>query len=521
MGVGQDDGRHGARRAARLAVRRHRRRRSRRAPDARSPRSSSDDGEPAFRELEPRRCADVRRRRRRRRSIACGGGVVLDRGEPAAAASVRTSSCGCGPTRRSSSARAATGDHRPLLARRPARASLARLAVEREPLVPTRSPTRSSTSTGRSPDEVADGVLDERVARVITVPRRRSASARYDVVVGAGARAPAARRCCPTGVRRAAVVTQAAIGVDVDPGVEHAGVHDRRRARTPRRSHRRGPVPRVRAVGPDPRRRRRRRRRRRGHRHRRLRRRGVPPRRPVVHVADHAARRGRRRDRRQDRREPARGQEPRRRVLAAGGGAVRHRRAGDAAAARVPQRPRRDGEVPLPRPVDDLDDLPLDERIARVRARSRPRSSPPTSAKAGGGRILNYGHTLGPRARDGRRLRPAPRRGGRHRAGVRRRAGAARSAASTPTGSPSTGAVVGRLRPARCTLPAGVDADELVALYRPRQEGGRRAHVRARRPARRRAGRRASTAARRRTRPSTAIASEPMATIVCCSRART
>ena len=70
---------------------------------------------------------------------------------------------------------------------------------------------------------------------------------------------------------------------------------------------------------------------------------------PVVHVLHHPARPDRRRHRRQDRREPARGQEPGRRVLAAVGGALRHRGAGHPAAPRVPQRPRRDGQVPLPR----------------------------------------------------------------------------------------------------------------------------------------------------------------------------
>ena len=48
-------------------------------------------------------------------------------------------------------------------------------------------------------------------------------------------------------------------------------------------------------------------------------------------------------------RQPARGQEPGRRLLAAGGRAVRHRGARHAAAARVPQRAGRDGQVPLPR----------------------------------------------------------------------------------------------------------------------------------------------------------------------------
>ena len=50
----------------------------------------------------------------------------------------------------------------------------------------------------------------------------------------------------------------------------------------------------------------------------------------------------------------------------------------------------------------------------------------------------------------------------------------------------------GGRRPTTCrsTLPAGVDPDELVDAVRPRQEGHRRPHVRARRPRRRRAGHR-------------------------------
>ena len=62
---------------------------------------------------------------------------------------------------------------------------------------------------------------------------------------------------------------------------------------------------------------------------------GVAPRRAGRARGHDAARHGRRRDRRQDRRQPARGQEPRRRVLAAGGRRVRPRRAGHAAGPRA------------------------------------------------------------------------------------------------------------------------------------------------------------------------------------------
>ncbi len=83
-------------------------------------------------------------------------------------------------------------------------------------------------------------------------------------------------------------------------------VRDRRRRGREDARHRRGPVPRVRAMGPAPQRRGRRGRRRRRRRHRRVHRGRVLPRRRRRAGADDPARDGRRRDRRQDRREPAR-----------------------------------------------------------------------------------------------------------------------------------------------------------------------------------------------------------------------
>jgi 5-deoxy-5-amino-3-dehydroquinate synthase len=67
---------------------------------------------------------------------------------------------------------------------------------------------------------------------VITVPVELGAR-RYDVVVGAGVRHELAR-VLPRGVRRAAVVTQAGIPVEVDPGVEHRvfGMGDGEQAKT-------------------------------------------------------------------------------------------------------------------------------------------------------------------------------------------------------------------------------------------------------------------------------------------------
>ncbi|CAN5731044.1 3-dehydroquinate synthase family protein [soil metagenome] len=67
---------------------------------------------------------------------------------------------------------------------------------------------------------------------MITVPVELGAR-RYDVVVGAGVRHELAR-VLPRGVRRAAVVTQEGIPVEVDPGVEHRvfGMGDGEQAKT-------------------------------------------------------------------------------------------------------------------------------------------------------------------------------------------------------------------------------------------------------------------------------------------------
>lgn len=56
---------------------------------------------------------------------------------------------------------------------------------------------------------------------MITVPVGLADGRGYDVVVGDGARHRLAE-VLPPGARRAAVVTQAGVGVDVDPGIEHA-----------------------------------------------------------------------------------------------------------------------------------------------------------------------------------------------------------------------------------------------------------------------------------------------------------
>ena len=79
----------------------------------------------------------------------------------------------------------------------------------------------------------------------------------YPVLVGDGARHELAT-VLPAAIRRVAVVTQPGIGVEVDPGRDVPGVHDRRRRGAQVARDRRGAVLGVRAVGPDPRRLRRR-----------------------------------------------------------------------------------------------------------------------------------------------------------------------------------------------------------------------------------------------------------------------
>ena len=197
-------------------------------------------------------------------------------------------------------------------------------------------------------------------------------------------------------------------------------------ARTPSRSPRSSSCAAASvAVGPHPRRRRRGRRRGHGHRRRRLRRRASTT------AACPSCTCRRRCSARSTRRSAARPAStcPRARTWSAPSGSraassatpscwPRCRRASCAAAtARWPSTTSSTG--------GDLD------RGAAARRARRPRAS---RIKAdGGGRrrargavagpVLNYGHTLGPRARDRGRLRPAPRRGRGDRAGLRGRAG--------------------------------------------------------------------------------------------------
>ena len=292
------------------------------------------------------------------------------RAENRAAARAPTStSCGCAPTPTMLAERVAQRRPPAAARRRPGWRRCAPRCAEREPLYDEVADVVVDVD-GRVADEVADRAsLDGGRRRMITVPvalgdrvlrrarrRRRASPSSLD---GPARRAPAGRGR-HAGRRSASTSTRASSTQVFTIGDGEDGQDAR---------HGRGAVPRsspagaspaatcVVAVGGG-----------RGHRRRRVRRRRVPPRRrrsctsPTTLLGH-----GRRRDRRQDRREPARGQEPRRRVLAAGRGAVRHRRAGDAAAARVPQRAAARWRSTTSSPATTSLALPLDERVAALR----------------------------------------------------------------------------------------------------------------------------------------------------------
>ena len=269
--------------------------------------------------------------------------------------------------------------------REPLYREVADAVVDTRPSPPTTSPTRSS----RRWSAMAEHVDGHRAAR----------RARYDVVVGHGAVAELAG-LLPASARRAAVVTQAGDPVrTIDlrvarPSVFEIGDGEDAQVARPRSSS----WPWLRPHRADPQRRRRRRRRRDGHRRRRVRRRDVAPRRAGRPRRHDAARHGRRRDRRQDRGQPARGQEPRRRVLAAVWRDLRPRRA--ATRCRHASGARGDGEMAKYHFLtgDDLDAMDLDRarrplrrdqgrRRRRRRARGRPAGTaqlrPHAGARAG------------------------------------------------------------------------------------------------------------------------------------------
>ena len=173
------------------------------------------EGEPAFRRLESEVLAEALAAGRPS-VVAAAGGVVLD---PANRARLRSCEAVVWLRARPETLvpRVATGTHRPLLDRDPA-AVLARLASERQALYAEVADVTVDVD-GLVPEQVValvEEALGEGTLRSVTVdlgPRS------YPVLVGSGAR-HRLLEVLPVGARRAAVVTQEAVGVTIDAGVE-------------------------------------------------------------------------------------------------------------------------------------------------------------------------------------------------------------------------------------------------------------------------------------------------------------
>ena len=173
------------------------------------------DGEPAFRRLESEALAEALASERPA-VVAAAGGVVLD-----AANRARLRDCESVVWLRARPgtlvSRVASGTHRPLLDSDP-EAVLTRLVAEREPLYAEVADVTVDVD-GLAPEQVVALVeesLGETSLRTVTVdlgPRS------YPVLVGFGAR-HRLLEVLPVGAKRAAVVTQDAVGVAVDAGVE-------------------------------------------------------------------------------------------------------------------------------------------------------------------------------------------------------------------------------------------------------------------------------------------------------------
>ena len=184
------------------------------------------EGEPAFRRLE----AEVLEEALASEKpvvVAAAGGVVLD---PANRARLREAGqvvwLRARPT--TLAGRVRKGDHRPLLDSEPAEV-LARLASERHDLYaevadvavdvdglsPAEVVDRIEAATAGAPPAGAEPVVDGGLIAVRVELGERS----YPVLVGPGAR-HRLLEVLPVGARRAAVVTQASVGVAVDAGVE-------------------------------------------------------------------------------------------------------------------------------------------------------------------------------------------------------------------------------------------------------------------------------------------------------------
>jgi 5-deoxy-5-amino-3-dehydroquinate synthase len=173
------------------------------------------EGEPAFRRLESEVLAEALAAERPA-VVAAAGGVVLD---PSNRARLRDCEAVVWLRARPETLvpRVATGTHRPLLDTNAA-GVLSRLAAEREPLYAEVADVTVDVD-GLAPEQVVARVeeaLGDGALRTVTVdlgPRS------YPVLVGTGAR-HRLLEVLPVGARRAAVVTQDAVGVTVDAGVE-------------------------------------------------------------------------------------------------------------------------------------------------------------------------------------------------------------------------------------------------------------------------------------------------------------
>jgi len=194
------------------------------------------DGEAAFRSLESSVLRDALARPEPTVVAAAGGSVLDARNRELMRTAGTVVWLRASPQRLVE--RVAGGAHRPLLEQDPA-GTLVRLAAEREPLY-----RRVADVVVDVDDLPVDAVVEHLVDRLgvgspagavgaVEVPERppgvhepwitvpvELGSRSYPVVVGPGARRALAG-LLPAGTRRAAVVTQAGIPVEVDPGVEH------------------------------------------------------------------------------------------------------------------------------------------------------------------------------------------------------------------------------------------------------------------------------------------------------------
>jgi 5-deoxy-5-amino-3-dehydroquinate synthase len=186
------------------------------------------DGEPAYRVLETaalRRALDSREPA----VIAAAGGVVLREENRAALHAADALVIWLEADVDVLTARATTGDHRPLLDDDPA-STMRRMEHDRDPLYRDVADVEIDT-TGRPPDEIADEIMSLVTAtRRVRVPLGERA---YDVVVGPGA-VRELPGLLPPAARRAVIVSQAGIPFPVELGlpVERCDISDGEAAKT-------------------------------------------------------------------------------------------------------------------------------------------------------------------------------------------------------------------------------------------------------------------------------------------------